>query len=151
MNKLQELYQKRDTFLEFGSEVPAALAAQIAEAEKEMLQMELLPIIEDSALKTLPPYGIDGVHDVATGGGLAVGDDEGGRADGYRVGRHVDVYRRVWRNQHIVPDGNAADDARVGADIDIVADFGCTLVFAKRMTDNNTLRRIVPRASRILR
>ena len=60
MNKLQELYQKRATFLEFGSEVPAALAAQIAEAEKEMLQMELLPIIEDSALKTLPPYGIDG-------------------------------------------------------------------------------------------
>lgn len=59
MNKLQELYQKRATFLEFGSEVPAALAAQIAEAEKEMLQMELLPIIEDSALKTLPPYGID--------------------------------------------------------------------------------------------
>lgn len=60
MNKLQSLYQKRDTFLEFGSDVPATLAAQIAEAEKEMLQMELLPIIEDSALKTLPPYGIDG-------------------------------------------------------------------------------------------
>ena len=60
MNKLQSLYQKRNTFLEFGSDVPAALAAQIAEAEKEMLQMELLPIIEDSALKTLPPYGIDG-------------------------------------------------------------------------------------------
>lgn len=59
-SKLQELYQKRDTFLEFGSDVPAALAAQIAEAEKEMLQMELLPIIENSALKTLPPYGIDG-------------------------------------------------------------------------------------------
>ena len=60
MNKLQKLYQKRDTFLEFGSEVPAALVAQIAEAEKEMLQMELLPIVEDSALKTLPPYGVDG-------------------------------------------------------------------------------------------
>ncbi|MDD6890233.1 MAG: hypothetical protein PUD39_08240 [Bacteroidales bacterium] len=60
MKKLQELYQKRATFLEFGSEVPEALAAQIAEAEKEVLQMELLPIIEDSALKTLPPYGIDG-------------------------------------------------------------------------------------------
>ena len=59
-SKLQELYQKRATFLEFGSEVPSALAAQIAEAEKEMLQRELLPIIEDSALKTLPPYGIDG-------------------------------------------------------------------------------------------
>lgn len=59
-SKLEELYQKRDTFLEFGSEVPAALAAQIAEAEKEILQMELLPIIKDSALKTLPPYGIDG-------------------------------------------------------------------------------------------
>lgn len=83
--------------------------------------------------------------------GLAVGEDAGGRADGYRVGRHVDVYRRVWRNQHIVPDGNAADDARVGADIDIVADFGCDLVFAKRMTDKNTLRRIAPRASRVLR
>ena len=38
-SKLQELYQKRATFLEFGSEVPSALAAQIAEAEKEMLQM----------------------------------------------------------------------------------------------------------------
>lgn len=59
-SKLQELYQKRATFLEFGSEVPSALAAQIADAEKEMLQRELLPIIEDSALKTLPPYGIDG-------------------------------------------------------------------------------------------
>ena len=60
MNKLQELYQKRATFLEFGSEVPAALATQIAEAEKEVLQMELLPIIEDSSLKILPPYGVDG-------------------------------------------------------------------------------------------
>ena len=59
-SKLQELYQKRATFLEFGSEVPSALAAQIADAEKEMLQRELLPIIEDSALKALPPYGIDG-------------------------------------------------------------------------------------------
>lgn len=60
-------------------------------------------------------------------------------------------YRCVWRNQHIVPDGHATDDARVGADIDIVADFGCALVFAKRRTDKNTLRRIVPRASRVLR
>lgn len=60
MNKLEQLYQKRDTFLEFGSEVPAALAAQIAEAEKEMLQMELLPIVEDSAMKTLPQCGVDG-------------------------------------------------------------------------------------------
>ena len=60
MNKLEQLYQERETFTKYGSEVPAALAAQIAEAEKEMLQMELLPIIEDSALKTLPPYGIDG-------------------------------------------------------------------------------------------
>ena len=60
MNKLQSLYQKRATFLEFCSEVPEALAAQIAEAEKEVLQTELLPIVEDSALKSLPPYGIDG-------------------------------------------------------------------------------------------
>ena len=59
-SKLEELYQKRNTFLEFGSEVPAALAAQIADAEKEILQMKLLPIIKDSALKTLPPYGING-------------------------------------------------------------------------------------------
>lgn len=60
MNKLQQLYKERDTFSKYGSEVPSALAAQIAEAEKEMLQMELLPIIEESALKTLPTYGIDG-------------------------------------------------------------------------------------------
>ena len=60
MNKLQQLYQERDTFSKYGSKVPAALAAQIAEAEKEMLQMELLPIIEGSVLKTLPTYGIDG-------------------------------------------------------------------------------------------
>ena len=60
MNKLQELYQERATFTKYDSEVPAALAVQIAEAEKEVLRMELLPIIEDSAMKTLPPYGIDG-------------------------------------------------------------------------------------------
>ncbi|MGM9832222.1 MAG: hypothetical protein ACI31A_00850 [Candidatus Limisoma sp.] len=60
MNKLEQLYQKRDTFLEFGSKVPAALDAQIAEAEKEMLQLELLPIIEDLAMKTLPQCGVDG-------------------------------------------------------------------------------------------
>lgn len=39
MNKLEQLYQERETFTKYGSEVPAALAAQIAEAEKEMLQM----------------------------------------------------------------------------------------------------------------
>lgn len=60
MNKLQELYQERATITKYGIEVPAALAAQIADAEKEILQTELLPIIEDSALKSLPPYGIDG-------------------------------------------------------------------------------------------
>lgn len=60
MNKLQELYQERDTFTKYGSDVPEALAAQIEEAEKEALQMELLPIIEDSALNTLPPYGANG-------------------------------------------------------------------------------------------
>ena len=60
MNKLEQLYQERATITKYGIGVPAALAAQIAEAEKEMLQRELLPIIEDSALKTLPPYGIDG-------------------------------------------------------------------------------------------
>ena len=48
MNKLKQLYQERETFTKYGSEVPPALVAQIAEAEKEMLQMELLPIIEDS-------------------------------------------------------------------------------------------------------
>ena len=60
MNKLEQLYQERETFTKYGSEVPPALAAQIADAEKEMLQRELLPIIEDSAMKILPPYGIEG-------------------------------------------------------------------------------------------
>ena len=60
MNKLEQLYQERETFTKYDSEVPPALAAQIADAEKEMLQRELLPIIEDSAMKILPPYGIEG-------------------------------------------------------------------------------------------
>lgn len=60
MNKLQELYQERDTFTKYGSDVPEALAAQIEEAEKEALQMELLPIIEASAPAALPPCGIEG-------------------------------------------------------------------------------------------
>ena len=51
MNKLEQLYQERETFTKYDSEVPPALAAQIADAEKEMLQRELLPIIEDSAMK----------------------------------------------------------------------------------------------------
>ena len=45
MNKIKQLYKERETFTKYGSEVPAELAAQIAEAEKELLQMELLPII----------------------------------------------------------------------------------------------------------
>lgn len=60
MNKLQALYQERATITKYGIEVPATLAAQIAEAETKVLQMELLPIVEDSAVKTLPPYSIDG-------------------------------------------------------------------------------------------
>lgn len=60
MNKLQELYKKRDAFLEFGSEVPGALTSQIVELEKWILQKELLPIVEGLLPRSLPPCGIDG-------------------------------------------------------------------------------------------
>ncbi len=59
MDKLQQLYQKRDTFREFGSDVPEELSSQIRQAEHEVLKFKLMPVIMKSAIKELPALGLD--------------------------------------------------------------------------------------------
>lgn len=59
MDKLQQLYQKRDTFLEFGEDVPDVLVKQIEQAEQEILKRNLVPVIEKKALKQIPALGLD--------------------------------------------------------------------------------------------
>ncbi len=59
MDKLQQLYQKRDTFREFGSDVPEELSSQIRQAEHEVLKRELLPVIAKAATKKIPNLGLD--------------------------------------------------------------------------------------------
>ncbi len=59
MDKLQQLYQKRDTFLEFGQDAPEELSRQIKETELEVLKCRLMPMIERAAIKKIPALGLD--------------------------------------------------------------------------------------------